>query len=126
MTPPLKPTGRWFRKRKNRSEKPWCPQELVLPAELEEVLHYLDRRPAHSGSAGSHLVRGGDQDMKPLSCPFCEPDKTVLENGLAFVKYDIYPVTEGHLLIIPKRPGNHLSGHGKASRRYVQGDRRRS
>ncbi|WP_277612738.1 HIT family protein [Methanocorpusculum petauri] len=38
-----------------------------------------------------------------INCPFCNPDEILLENDLAFAKYDLYPVSPGHLLIIPKR-----------------------
>jgi diadenosine tetraphosphate (Ap4A) HIT family hydrolase len=36
-------------------------------------------------------------------CPFCECSSPVLENDLAFVRPDKYPVSEGHLLICPRR-----------------------
>lgn len=36
-------------------------------------------------------------------CPFCKPNEILLENDLAFAKYDAYPVSPGHLLVIPKR-----------------------
>ena len=39
------------------------------------------------------------------TCPFCipNPSEKVIENSLAYAKWDTHPVTEGHLLIIPKR-----------------------
>ena len=40
-----------------------------------------------------------------MNCPFCQPpdcDK-VLVSELCFARWDKYPVTEGHLLIIPNR-----------------------
>ncbi|MCL2851242.1 MAG: HIT family protein [Firmicutes bacterium] len=40
------------------------------------------------------------------SCIFCKPEirkNTIMENDLAFVIYDKFPQTKGHLLIIPKR-----------------------
>nr|WP_238457935.1 HIT family protein [Alkalihalobacterium alkalinitrilicum] len=39
------------------------------------------------------------------SCIFCNDDKleVALENDYSFVIFDKYPVTKGHLLIIPKR-----------------------
>lgn len=39
------------------------------------------------------------------ACPFCalSPDGIVLENSLAVAINDRYPVTPGHLLVIPKR-----------------------
>ena len=37
------------------------------------------------------------------SCPFCMVDVPVLANTLAYARYDKYPVSDGHLLIIPFR-----------------------
>ena len=36
-------------------------------------------------------------------CIFCEREDLFLENDLAWVKYDKYPVSPGHMLIISKR-----------------------
>ena len=36
-------------------------------------------------------------------CAFCELNTYVIENDLAFVIYDKYPVSKGHALVIPKR-----------------------
>jgi diadenosine tetraphosphate (Ap4A) HIT family hydrolase len=36
-------------------------------------------------------------------CPFCAAEGAVLGNELAYARYDRYPVTPGHLLIIPRR-----------------------
>jgi len=38
-------------------------------------------------------------------CPFCSPaaGKIVLQNRLCYARYDGYPVSEGHLLIVPFR-----------------------
>ena len=36
-------------------------------------------------------------------CIFCEREEIVLENRLAWAKFDKYPVSTGHLLIISKR-----------------------
>ncbi|MFH0967955.1 MAG: HIT family protein [Methanobacteriota archaeon] len=43
--------------------------------------------------------------MGPVICPFCTPgpDEIILENGSAYARFDKYPVSPGHLLIIPKR-----------------------
>lgn len=39
-----------------------------------------------------------------MSCPFCGNGLKILrENELAFAIYDKYPVSRGHLLVIPKR-----------------------
>lgn len=43
--------------------------------------------------------------MGPVICPFCNPgpDDIVLQNEAAYTQCDKYPVSPGHLLIIPKR-----------------------
>ncbi len=41
--------------------------------------------------------------MSHRPCPFCDPPAPVLENDLAAVVRDNYPVNPGHLLVIPKR-----------------------
>jgi diadenosine tetraphosphate (Ap4A) HIT family hydrolase len=43
--------------------------------------------------------------MKDMSCPFCNvaPGDIVLEDPLCYARWDKHPVTEGHILVIPKR-----------------------
>jgi len=43
--------------------------------------------------------------MEPVKCPFCDPfaDDIVAKNALCYARWDRYPVSEGHLLIIPFR-----------------------
>ncbi len=43
--------------------------------------------------------------MGPLTCPFCNPapGEVVLENDLCYARYDKFPASPGHLLIIPFR-----------------------
>ncbi|QNF29960.1 HIT family protein [Metabacillus elymi] len=38
-----------------------------------------------------------------MSCIFCYMNEIIFENNLAQAFFDKYPVTKGHLLIIPKR-----------------------
>jgi diadenosine tetraphosphate (Ap4A) HIT family hydrolase len=47
--------------------------------------------------------------MDPLTCPFCNPsrEEIVLANNLCYAHYDEYPVSPGHLLLIPFR---HVAG----------------
>ena len=47
--------------------------------------------------------------MDPLTCPFCNPlkEEIVLANDLCYARYDRYPVSPGHLLLIPFR---HVAG----------------
>jgi ATP adenylyltransferase len=49
-------------------------------------------------------VRAAFSKVEP-TCPFCSSDKRnlILENSLAIVLNDRYPVTDRHLLIVPKR-----------------------
>ena len=43
--------------------------------------------------------------MDLLPCPFCSPDKKdiVFENALWYARWDAFPATRGHLLVIPFR-----------------------
>ena len=46
-----------------------------------------------------------------LECPFCNvpdavPDGPSLQNALAYVREDKFPISPGHLLVIPKRHAN--------------------
>jgi diadenosine tetraphosphate (Ap4A) HIT family hydrolase len=52
--------------------------------------------------------------MVLVTCPFCipGPDKMALENESAYARFDRYPVSPGHLLIIPRR---HISSIFDAS-----------
>jgi len=45
-----------------------------------------------------------------MDCPFCNlsPERIKAENALAILLYDLYPVSEGHSLAIPKR---HVSSY---------------
>jgi len=45
----------------------------------------------------------GEADVRKAPCPFCTPEGVVSSNALAHVRYDRYPVTPGHALIIPNR-----------------------
>lgn len=40
-----------------------------------------------------------------INCPFCSAAESekVLRSALCYARWDMYPVTEGHLLIIPNR-----------------------
>ena len=49
-----------------------------------------------------------------INCPFCSADEgeKVLCSALCYARWDKYPVTEGHLLIIPNR---HFSDYFSAT-----------
>ena len=38
-----------------------------------------------------------------MSCPFCGGEGEILGNERAFAIYDAFPVSPGHLLVIPRR-----------------------
>jgi len=38
-----------------------------------------------------------------MNCPFCNSEGIIFENNLAYAKMDAFPVSPGHMLIIPKR-----------------------
>jgi len=44
-------------------------------------------------------------DKTPVTCPFCNPvaDEIVAKNDLCYARWDGYPVSKGHLLVIPFR-----------------------
>jgi len=43
--------------------------------------------------------------MEPVKCPFCKPfaDEIVAKNNLCYARWDRFPVSKGHLLIMPYR-----------------------
>jgi diadenosine tetraphosphate (Ap4A) HIT family hydrolase len=43
--------------------------------------------------------------MEPVKCPFCNPvaDEIVARNELCYARRDRYPVSRGHLLVMPFR-----------------------
>ena len=43
--------------------------------------------------------------MPSLACPFCtiEPEQVLIVRPLALARYDLFPVSKGHTLIIPRR-----------------------
>jgi len=43
--------------------------------------------------------------MSPVTCPFCNPpaEEIVVRNDLCYARWDKFPVSQGHLLVIPFR-----------------------
>ena len=41
--------------------------------------------------------------MSGDQCLFCDSESAVLANDLVFARYDDFPVSDGHMLLIPKR-----------------------
>lgn len=46
-------------------------------------------------------------------CPFCRSGDAVLGNALAYARFDKFPVSPGHLLVLPRR---HVADFFEASR----------
>lgn len=53
-------------------------------------------------------------------CPFCQMKNTIFENELAQAFYDAYPVSEGHMLITPKRHVSSYFEMTKAERKAIE------
>lgn len=52
------------------------------------------------------------------TCPFCNlKDRPYLENSLAYVVWDLFPVSKGHSLVIPKR---HFDSYFDATSEEIQ------
>jgi diadenosine tetraphosphate (Ap4A) HIT family hydrolase len=45
------------------------------------------------------------EHMEPVTCPFCSPpaDVIVAKNRFCYARWDRYPVSKGHMLVIPFR-----------------------
>jgi len=46
-------------------------------------------------------------------CPFCDARDAELGNELVYARFDRYPVTPGHILLLPRR---HVAGYFEATR----------
>ena len=53
-------------------------------------------------------------------CPFGQMKDTIFENELAQAFYDAYPVSEGHMLITPKRHVSSYFEMTKAERKAIE------
>ncbi|MFH0966246.1 MAG: HIT family protein, partial [Methanobacteriota archaeon] len=56
--------------------------------------------------------------MDLVTCPFCTPgtSEIILENDLSYTRYDKYPASPGHLLVLTKR---HIPSVFDANRREL-------
>lgn len=76
----------------------------------------LDNYQALCYKCNTNKGNRSDIDLRSLSedyvsygeCVFCNQSEVIEENELAKVFYDKYPVTQGHVLIVPKR---HVKGY---------------
>ena len=44
-------------------------------------------------------------------CPFCDNAESVLSNTLAYARFDRFPVSPGHLLILTRRHVAEVAGN---------------
>ena len=58
---------------------------------------------ATSFDSADDTLSTNDMENKKPKCLFCGEQKIMLENTLAYVTHDTYPVTQGHTLVIPRR-----------------------
>jgi|SRR5271156_4593804 len=58
--------------------------------------------------------------LSAVDCPFCESTESVLENELAFVLRDNFPVAKGHSLVCTKRHVPNCFGATKEEHSAVQ------
>ena len=91
------------------------------PENLQALCWLCNTNKGNGDSADFRGIRERYADRKS-GCPFCEPDQrqVVAENSLAFLMEDGFPVTEGHVLAIPRR---HIADYfdlGQAERNAVQ------
>lgn len=76
----------------------------------------LDNYQALCYKCNANKSNRSDLDLRGLAedyveyglCPFCSQDQIISENELAKAYYDKFSVTEGHVLIVPKR---HVNGY---------------
>jgi len=45
--------------------------------------------------------------MTGMQCELCEPKEVILENALAYVRFDSNSLSRGHVLVVPRR---HVAG----------------
>jgi diadenosine tetraphosphate (Ap4A) HIT family hydrolase len=56
--------------------------------------------------------------MHKSNCVFCKAQDKILENSKCFAIYDRFPVSKGHMLIIPKR---HFSSYFDSTKEELMG-----
>ena len=72
------------------------------------TIHNAGSTTSPSGGGARPATRSGmmcGEPMEPIRCPFCSPPsgEVVVKNTLCYARYDRYPVSRGHMLVIPFR-----------------------
>lgn len=86
------------------------PKSYGGPDEIDNYQALCYKCNSNKGNRSDLDLRGLSEDYEQYEkkCIFCNHSKVVAQNELAQAFYDEYPVTRGHILIIPKR---HTSGY---------------
>ena len=86
------------------------PKSLGGPDEIDNYQALCYKCNTNKGNRSDVDLRGLSEDYVNYEskCVFCSHDEVVAENKLARAFYDKYPVTKGHLLIVPNR---HVNGY---------------
>lgn len=86
------------------------PKSLGGPDEIDNYQALCYKCNTNKGNRSDIDLRGLSEDYVGYEkqCVFCNHSDVLAENQLAQVFYDKYPVTTGHLLIVPKR---HVQGY---------------
>lgn len=86
------------------------PKSLGGPDEIDNYQALCYKCNTNKGNRSEVDLRRLSEDyaVYKTGCIFCSHDEVVAENKLAQAFYDKYPVTKGHLLIVPKR---HVNGY---------------
>lgn len=86
------------------------PKSLGGPDEIDNYQALCYKCNTNKGNRSEVDLRRLSEDFAvyETGCIFCNHDEVVAENKLAQAFYDKYPVTKGHLLIVPKR---HVNGY---------------
>lgn len=74
------------------------------PSNLQALCYLCNAQKRDRDDTDYAAVRAS-YDLRQERCPFCDAasDRIIATNELAYAIRDLYPVTEGHTLIIPKR-----------------------
>jgi len=86
------------------------PKSLGGPDEIDNYQALCYKCNTNKGNRSDVDLRGLSEDfvVYESNCVFCNHQEVIAENKLAQAFYDKYPVTKGHILIVPKR---HVNGY---------------
>ena len=102
---PARKRHRVIKYSKTRGKKPAMPPAAFY----ERRSAFRGQRRGQTEQSSRSSLNPNGTEAKKMTCPFCGDGLNILrENELAYAIYDKYPVSRGHILIIPKR---HVSSY---------------